>query len=259
MPELAPGVASTAVVDATSEVDPTAEVGHHAVVAAGAKIGAGSCVSAGCYVGPGSAIGRDCYVYPRVTICGGVTLGDRVILHAGVVLGADGFGYAKSDEGALKVPQIGGVLIEDDVEIGANTTIDRATLGQTRVGKGTKIDNLVMVAHNVEIGRHCLIVSQTGIAGSSRLGDGVITAGQVGIVDHVEIGDGAILAAQSGVAGDVPAGKTYLGSPARDHSQQKRLFAYMTKLPEWARRLRDLESKVAGLSLETQPASEENS
>jgi UDP-3-O-[3-hydroxymyristoyl] glucosamine N-acyltransferase len=209
-------------------------------------------------VGPGSVIGRDCYIYPRVTIYGNVTVGDRVILHSGVVLGADGFGYARTDEGALKVPQIGGVLIEEDVEIGANTTVDRATLGQTRIGKGTKIDNLVMVAHNVEIGRHCLIISQTGIAGSCRLGDGVITAGQVGIADHLEIGSGAILAAKSGVAGNVPAGKTYMGIPARDYHQQKRIFAYIPRLPDWAKRLRELESKVAGLSPETQPAGEDS-
>ena len=136
-------------------------------------------------MGADSVIGENCYLYPRVTLYAGVHLGDRVIVHSGAVLGADGYGYEASDEGALKVPQIGGVHIHDDVEIGANTTIDRGTLGDTTVGKGTKIDNLVMIGHNVEIGMHCLLVSQVGIAGSTRLGNGVILAGQVGVDEKI--------------------------------------------------------------------------
>jgi UDP-3-O-[3-hydroxymyristoyl] glucosamine N-acyltransferase len=179
-------------------------------------------------------------LYPRVR------LGRRAIVHSGAVLGADGFGFAKSPEGALKIPQVGGVLIGDDVEIGANTTIDRATLGDTKVGRGTKIDNLVMIGHNVEIGEHCLIVAQVGIAGSAKLGNGVIVAGQAGLVGHIEVGDGVTIAAQSGVANDLEDGRTYLGAPARELGEAKRILACMARMPEWARRLKALEEKVAG-------------
>jgi len=184
-------------------------------------------------------------LYPHVTVNHHVTVGDRVSLHSGVVLGADGFGFARSPEGALKIPQVGGVVIADDVEIGANTTIDRATLGNTTVGKGTKIDNLVMIGHNVEIGAHCLIVAQVGIAGSTRIGNGVILAGQVGIIGHLDIGDHVTIGAQSGVAHDIPAGKTYLGSPAREHGEAMRIMVYESQLPEWAKRLRALEKQMA--------------
>jgi UDP-3-O-[3-hydroxymyristoyl] glucosamine N-acyltransferase len=245
-PEIIPGIAESAVVAEDAHVDPAAQICALAVVETGARVEAGAYVGAGCYVGRESKVGSDSYLYPNTTLYHGVDLGQRVIVHSGVVLGADGFGYAESDKGALKVPQVGGVVVEDDVEIGANTTIDRATLGVTRIGKGTKIDNLVMIGHNVQIGEHCILVSQVGIAGSTRVGKGVVMAGQVGVADHLDIGDGVVIAAQSGVPGNLRAGKTYLGSPAREVSDAKRIYAYMSKLPEWARRIRALEQQLTG-------------
>jgi UDP-3-O-[3-hydroxymyristoyl] glucosamine N-acyltransferase len=248
VPEIKPGVSPHAHVDAEAVVDSTAEIQAGAVVCAGTLIGPGVCVGAGCYVGQDGKIGEGSYLYPHVTLYARVQIGRRVIVHSGAVVGADGFGFAKSPEGALKIPQVGGVQIGDDVEIGANTTIDRATLGDTKVGRGTKIDNLVMIAHNVEIGEHCLIVSQVGIAGSTKIGNGVIIAGQAGLVGHIEIGDGVTIGAQSGVPNDLEAGKTYLGSPAHELGEEKRIMAYTAKLPEWARRLKALEDAVAGRS-----------
>jgi UDP-3-O-[3-hydroxymyristoyl] glucosamine N-acyltransferase len=245
-PEVVPGVSPQAVVSHGARVHERAQVCALAVIEPGAEVAEGACVGAGSYVGEGCFVGKDSYLYPRVTLYRNVRLGERVLVHSGAVLGADGFGYAQSEAGALKVPQVGSVEIEDDVEIGANTTIDRGTLGATRIGKGTKIDNLVMIAHNVQIGRHCILVSQVGIAGSTHVGHGVIIAGQVGIADHAEIGDGVTIGAKSGVSGSLEAGKTYLGSPAREVSEAKRIFAYMGKLPEWAKRLRALEERAAG-------------
>jgi UDP-3-O-[3-hydroxymyristoyl] glucosamine N-acyltransferase len=250
VPDIAPGISPHAHVDATAIIDPSAEIQAGAVACAGATVGPGACVGAGSYIGKGCVVGEGCYLYPRVTLYADVRLGQRVIVHSGAVLGADGFGFARSPEGALKIPQVGGVVIGNDVEIGANTTIDRATLGHTRVGRGTKIDNLVMIAHNVEIGEHCLIVAQVGIAGSTKVGNGVIIAGQAGLVGHIEIGDGVTIGAQSGIANDLAAGKTYLGSPAHELGEQKRIMAYTARLPEWARRLRALEDAVAGRAAE---------
>ena len=245
-PIIRPGIHPTAAIDPSAQIDASAEIGAHTTIEAGARIGADCCVAAGGYIGSGAQLSDECYLYPRVTVLGGVRLGHRVIVHSGAVLGADGFGFARSDEGALKVPQIGGVRVEDDVEIGANTTIDRGTLDDTHIGKGTKIDNLVMIGHNVEIGHHCIIVSQVGIAGSTQIGNGVVIAGQAGIADHLKIGDGVTIAAKSGVPGHLEAGKTYMGAPAREASEARRLYAYMSRLPDWARRLRDLEEKVTG-------------
>ena len=198
-----------------------------AVIEPGALVAEGACVGAGSYVGEGCVVGKDSYLYPRVTLYRNVKLGERVMVHSGAVLGADGFGYAQSDTGALKVPQVGSVVVEDDVEIGANTSIDRGTLGGTRIGNGTKIDNLVKIAHNVPIGQHCIIVSQVGIAGSTRVGHGVIIAGQAGIVDHIEIGDGVKIGAGSGVSGNLTAG----GAPweaRRERYQRRSVFS-----PTW--------------------------
>ena len=250
VPAIEAGISPHAHVDPSAVVDPTAEIQSGAVVCANAKVGPGASVGAGSYVGKGCEIGEACYLYPRVTLYADVRLGRRVIVHSGAVLGADGFGFARSPEGALKIPQVGGVVICDDVEIGANTTIDRATLGDTKVGRGTKIDNLVMIAHNVEIGEHCLIVAQVGIAGSTKVGNGVIIAGQAGLVGHIEIGDGVTIGAQSGIPGDLEAGKLDLGSPARELGQAKRILAYSARLPEWARRLKALEDAVAGRTAE---------
>lgn len=245
-PDVVKGRSPHALISPDARVHESAQVCAQALIESGAEVGEGAFVGAGCYVGHGCVVGREAYLFPRVTLYRDVKLGERVMVHSGAVLGADGFGYAQSDAGALKVPQVGSVVVEDDVEIGANTTIDRGTLGPTRIGKGTKIDNLVMIAHNVQIGQHCIIVSQVGIAGSTRVGNGVIMAGQVGVADHLDIGDGVIIAAKSGVPGHLEAGKTYLGSPARELGDAKRIYAYMAKLPEWAKRLRALEEQIAG-------------
>ena len=185
------------------------------VVESGAIIGEGVHLHPLVYVGPGVEIGEASVLYPHVVVRDGVRLGRRVIVHSGAILGADGFGYADDGTRYRKIPQVGSVVVEDDVEIGANATVDRATLGQTVVRRGSKIDNLVQVAHNCRIGRHNLLISQMGIAGSSSTGDYVIIAGQTGITDHVTIGDRAILGAQSGVTKDVPANCVVGGNPAR--------------------------------------------
>jgi UDP-3-O-[3-hydroxymyristoyl] glucosamine N-acyltransferase len=243
----APGVHRTAVVAADARVAPTASVGALSVIEAGAEIGAGARLHPLVYVGSGAVIGEETVLYPHVVIREGVRLGRRVIVHAGAVIGADGFGYAFDGARHRKIPQVGGVQIEDDVEIGANTTIDRATLGETVVRQGTKIDNLVQVGHNVEIGEHTVIAGQVGIAGSCRIGRGVVMGGQVGLADHTTIGDGALLGAQSGVHGDIAAGEKVLGTPALPLTESKRIILATRHLPELVRRLRTLERRLARL------------
>ena len=184
---------------------------------------------------------------PLVTVLYGCTLGDRVRIHPSTVIGSDGFGYAPEGGQHHKIPQVGGVTIGDDVEIGAGCTIDRATMGQTVIGRGTKIDNLVQIAHNVEIGEDCIIVSQVGISGSTKLGNRVTLAGQVGLIGHIEIGDDVVIAAQSGVAKDIPAGSFYFGSPAVDAARQKRILASIASLPESVKTIRRLEKRIAEL------------
>jgi UDP-3-O-[3-hydroxymyristoyl] glucosamine N-acyltransferase len=247
VPPLVPGVHPRAVVAPDARVDATAAVGPLAVIEAGARMGAGARVGALAYVGPGVQIGEGCALGPRVTLLAGVRLGCRVLVHAGAVLGADGFGFAFDGAQHRKIPQIGGVLVEDDVEIGANTAIDRATFGDTIVRRGTKIDNLVQIGHNVEVGAHSILVAQVGVSGSSKLGRGVVLAGQVGIADHVTIGDGAMVAAQGGVPSDLEAGGRYLGTPARPILEARRIFAAETRLPELLQRVRALERAVEAL------------
>jgi UDP-3-O-[3-hydroxymyristoyl] glucosamine N-acyltransferase len=243
-----PGIHRTAMVAPDAHVDPTASVGAQAVIEAGARIGARVRVSPLVYVGPGVEIGEDSSVGPHVVLLAGVRLGCRVLVHPGAVLGADGFGFAFDGAQHRKIPQTGGVVIEDDVEIGANTTIDRATFGDTIVHRGTKIDNLVQIGHNVEIGEHSILVSQVGVSGSSRLGRGVVLAGQVGVADHVTIGDGALVGAQAGVPADLEAGGKYLGTPARPMLESKRIMAAETRLPELLRRVRALERALEALT-----------
>ncbi|HYL80884.1 MAG TPA: UDP-3-O-(3-hydroxymyristoyl)glucosamine N-acyltransferase, partial [Candidatus Acidoferrum sp.] len=205
-----PGIHPSTVAAPDVQVDPTASVGPLCVLGPGVTVGPGSVLEAHVYVGAGARIGRDCRIHPQVTLRDGIVLGDRVTLQSGVVIGADGFGYARDGHRHVKIPQVGRVVIEDDVEIGANTTIDRATLGETRIGRGTKIDNLVQIAHNVFVGEDAVIVGQAGIAGSSRIGSRVTLAAQAGIVDHVEIGEDAIVGAQAGVTKDLPPGSIVL-------------------------------------------------
>ncbi|MGI9382146.1 MAG: UDP-3-O-(3-hydroxymyristoyl)glucosamine N-acyltransferase [Methyloligellaceae bacterium] len=230
-------IAQTEGRDGESHVHPTAmfeedaRVEPGAVIGAEARIGRGSVVAAGAVVGYRVHIGRDCYVGPNANLTHAL-VGDRVILHAGVAIGQDGFGFAMSPQGHLKVPQIGRVIIQDDVEIGANTTIDRGALRDTIIGEGTKIDNLVQIGHNVVTGRHCVIVAQTGISGSTELGDFAVLGGQVGVVGHVKIGAGAQIGAGSGVRGDVPPGTRWAGYPAKPARQWAREVAILKRLVE---------------------------
>jgi UDP-3-O-[3-hydroxymyristoyl] glucosamine N-acyltransferase len=243
-----PGVDRTAVVAADARVDPTAAVGPLTVVEERAVIGPGVRLHALVYVGPGVLIGEDSVLYSHVTLREGVRVGRRVVIHPGAVLGADGFGFVFDGGAHRKVPQVGGVLIEDDVEIGANTTIDRATFGDTIVRRGSKIDNLVQIGHNVEIGEHSLLVAQVGVSGSSRLGRGVVLAGQVGVADHVTLGDGVVAGAQAGIPSNLEAGARVLGSPARPLAQAKRIIVVEGRLPELLQRLRALEQRLEKLA-----------
>jgi UDP-3-O-[3-hydroxymyristoyl] glucosamine N-acyltransferase len=243
-----PGIDRTAVVAADAAVDPSAAVGPLTVIESRAVIGPGVRLHALVHVGVGVQIGEGSVVYPHVSLREGVRVGRRVVVHAGAVLGADGFGFAFDGSAHRKIPQVGGVLIEDDVEIGANTTIDRATFGDTIVRRGTKIDNLVQIGHNVEIGEHSLLVAQVGISGSTRLGRGVVLAGQVGVADHVTLGDGVVAAAQSGIPGDVEAGAKVFGSPARPLAQARRIMVAQGRLPELLQRVRVLEQRLEKLA-----------
>jgi UDP-3-O-[3-hydroxymyristoyl] glucosamine N-acyltransferase len=226
------GIHPTAVIDPTVVLGEAVDIHAHVTIAAGTRLGKR------CRLFPGVVIGRDCLLgddvtlHPNVVLYEGVKLGDRVEIHANAVIGADGFGYRLRDGRHVKIPQLGGVVIEPDVEIGACTTIDRGTFEPTRVGQGTKIDNLVMIGHNCQIGRHNLLVSQVGIAGSSSTGDYVVMAGQVGVADHVHIGDKAVLGAQAGVHKDIPPGWRVLGAPARPERDAKVILLSLDKLPE---------------------------
>ena len=243
--KLVPGVHPTAVVDPEALVSAEAEVGPFAV------IGAGSVVAAGARVGAHTVVGRDCHVgigsvlYPHVVLYDGTRLGRRVVIHSGAVLGADGFGYTSRSDGHRKVPQVGALWVEDDVEIGAVSALDRATLGITRVGAGTKIDNLVQVGHNVEIGRGAILCGQSGIAGSARLGDGVVLAGQAGVGGHIELGDRVKVGAASAAVKPVSAGTVVSATvPAMEIGRWRRLVALIGRLDEIYRRLRALEDRA---------------
>ncbi|MCS7235420.1 MAG: UDP-3-O-(3-hydroxymyristoyl)glucosamine N-acyltransferase [Armatimonadota bacterium] len=238
------GVHPAAVVHPTARLGPQVAVGAFAVVEEGATVGARTVLYPFAYVGPHASVGDDCVLYPHVVVGERVQVGNRVVLHAGCVLGSDGFGFVPGPP-HHKIPQVGTVVVEDDVEIGAGTTVDRATLDATRIGAGTKIDNLVQVAHNVQIGRGCLIAAQCGIAGSAVLEDGVVLAGQVGVGDHVRIGRGAVVLAQSGVTKDVPAGATVYGHPAQPRQDELREQAARRQLPRLLERIRRLERLVA--------------
>jgi UDP-3-O-[3-hydroxymyristoyl] glucosamine N-acyltransferase len=246
--EAAPsGIHPTAVVATDAAVDPAAHVGPHCVVGSGSAIGARTVLDAQVFVGSRVRIGCDCRIFPQVTLRDGTQVGDRVILHSGAVIGADGFGYARDGVRYVKIPQVGHVVIEDDVEIGANTAIDRATLGVTRIGRGTKIDNLVQIAHNVRVGEDTVIAGQSGIAGSAQVGSRVTIAAQVGVVDHVRIGDNAVVGGQAGVAKEIPPGSAVLGSPAVPHLEFKRQLAATARLPQLGKALRALEERVRAL------------
>lgn len=242
-----PGVDPLAHVAQSAAIHGRAYVGPFASVGEGAIIGEGCIVYPHAVIGDHVEIGAGSIIYPNATIYPHCTIGARVILHAGAVIGADGHGYQPSANGWEKIPHLGTVVIGDDVEIGANTAIDRATTGKTLIGQGTKIDNLVHIAHNVQIGAHCMIVAQVGIAGSCVIEDGVIMAGQVGISDHRRVGAGTRLAVRAGVIRDVPSGITASGVPAQDHTTQLRFEAALRRVPEMLHTVRALEKRIAEL------------
>jgi len=225
------GVHPSAIVSADACLGDDVCIGARAVIGSGVSIGARTVLGAGVTLGDGVRIGEDCTVHPNVTVYPGTVMRDRVQVHAGAVLGSDGFGYVFANGAHRKIPHVGGCLIESDVEIGANATIDRGSIGDTVVGAGTKIDNLVHLGHNVRMGKLCLVMAQVGISGSTRIGDGVIIAGQAGLSGHISIGAGARIAAQAGVFGDVPAGETWSGYPARPHRESLRAQAAAHRLP----------------------------
>lgn len=237
-------------IDPNAWVSPSARLGQdltlypYVYIGDRCEIGDRVTLYPGVFVGEDSSIGEESILYPNVSIYPKTVIGKRVILHSGVVVGSDGFGYIKDGTKNIKIPQVGSVEIEDDVEIGANTTIDRAALGKTMIRKGVKIDNLVQVAHNVVIGEDSIIVAQVGISGSTKIGKNVTLAGQVGVVDHIEIGDNVMVGAQSGVTHDLPANQGYIGSPALPHREFLRAITVFPKLPEVKKTLTEIEKRL---------------
>jgi UDP-3-O-[3-hydroxymyristoyl] glucosamine N-acyltransferase len=241
------GIHPTAVIAPGAKLAPGVAVGPHTIIEDGAIISKGCILYANCYVGHETHLGQDCLIYPQVVLREKVFLGNRVIIHSGTVIGSDGYGYVTVDGRHLKIPQVGSVIIEDDVEIGANVTIDRARFDKTIIGEGTKIDNLVQIAHNVIIGKHCLIVAQSGIAGSTKLGDHVILAAQSGLVGHIEIGDGAVVGAQSGVNHSIKAGEQVFGYPAQPIKEALRTNAHIQRLNKYVETIKELKKRIEEL------------
>jgi UDP-3-O-[3-hydroxymyristoyl] glucosamine N-acyltransferase len=240
----AEGIHPTAVVAPDAQVGRDVTLGPLVVVEAGAAVGDRSVLRAGVTVGARARIGADCLLHPNVTIYPDTVIADRVIIHGGAVIGSDGFGYATEDGVHIKIPHVGRVVIEDDVEIGANVTVDRATLGETRIGRGTKIDNLVQIGHNVTIGEGVIVVSQVALAGSVTIGSGALLAGQSGVADHRTVGARARVLGRAAVLKDVPPGATVSGPYARDHFEELRLQAALRRVPELIARVDALEAKA---------------
>jgi UDP-3-O-[3-hydroxymyristoyl] glucosamine N-acyltransferase len=247
-PKPAAGIHPSAVVADSARLGENVSVGANCTVEEGVVIGANTVISPNCHLAYKTVIGEDCFLYPLVSTREFTDIGNRVIIHNGTVVGSDGFGYAVQEDGSrTKIPQIGKVVIEDDVEIGANVAIDRARFGKTRIGKGTKIDNLVQIAHNVVIGEHSVMCGQSGISGSTTIGSRVILAGQAGLAGHLDVGDGAIVGAQAGVMKDVPAKDFVIGSPAMPHLQFKKMVANTILLPKLKDRIKQLEEALGQL------------
>ena len=240
-----PGIHPTAVIDRSAQVDASAHIGPNCVVGARVKIGARTILTGGNHISADSVLGEDARIFPNVTMYRRTQMGNRVRIHSGTVIGSDGFGYVFDSGLHRKIPQTGNVVIHDDVEIGANVTIDRGALGPTMIGKGTKIDNLVQIGHNVTIGEHCLIIAQTGISGSTTLGDYVTVAGQAGIAGHLKIGNRVTIAGKSGIMFDIADGEKWFGSPiaAPDREMKRQLIAAQ-RLPNLLKRVAELEKKL---------------
>jgi UDP-3-O-[3-hydroxymyristoyl] glucosamine N-acyltransferase len=245
-PVFSPGVHPSAVIASDAEVDPSAHIGPHCVIGSRSKIGPRVALLSGVCVAEGCQLGEDVVLFPNVTLYPQTILGQRVRIHSGTVIGSDGFGYVLEAGVHRKVQQVGNVIIGDDVEIGACVTIDRGAIGPTVIGKGTKIDNLVQLGHNVRIGEHCLLVAQAAVAGSSKLGNYVVLAGQTGIAGHLELGNRAVVAAQSGVMHNIPEGETWWGAPAQPTRETKRQVIALRQLPELLKRVARLERKLGG-------------
>ena len=249
------GVSPRAFVSPTARIAEGANIYPGASIGDGASIGSGTDIYPGTSIGSSVSVGSECILHPNVTVYDGCQIGNRVIIHAGAVIGADGFGFIPEPQGQdprepmrhRKIPQVGKVVIEDDVEIGANTTIDRATLDATVIGRGTKIDNLVMVAHNCTVGRHTILVSQAGISGSTSIGNYVTIAGQAGLVGHIHVGDRAIITAQAGVTKDVNEGQVVIGSPAMDLREGRMAFGLISRLPEFKKKIAEILKRVEAL------------
>jgi UDP-3-O-[3-hydroxymyristoyl] glucosamine N-acyltransferase len=245
-PVIAAGIHPTAVVPLTAKIAPSASIGPYAVIGANVRVGDRTQIGPHCSIAAGSRIGSDCRIHPRVTLYANVRVGDRVEIHAGAVIGADGFGYAYGEGRHWKFPQAGIVEIGDDVEIGANTTIDRGSLDDTQIGDGVKLDNLVHIGHNCKIGAHSVIAALAGLSGSCTFGKNVVVGGQAGFGERCELEDGAVIGGQSGVLGGkvVRTGQTVWGTPARPLERFKEEFAWYRRLPDLAARIKDLEAKV---------------
>jgi UDP-3-O-[3-hydroxymyristoyl] glucosamine N-acyltransferase len=256
-PKGTPGIDPKASVHPEAKLGADVAVGAFTVIEKGAAIGDGVRVGPQCYVGPRAKIGRGCLLHPQVVIRQDCVVGERVIIHPGTVIGGDGFGFTTDRKTGRhsKIPQLGNVIIGDDCEIGSNVTIDRAMVGSTVVGPGTMIDNLVMLAHGVKVGRDCVLVSQVGIAGSTALGDRVVLGGQVGLVGHIKLGDGVQVGAQSGIMTDVPKGTIMFGYPARPHRESFKLQALYGRLPEMYAALKAIQKKL-GIETKTEVKSE---
>lgn len=238
------GIHPSAIIDQTAQIGENARIGAHVVVEKDCRIGNDVTIHPGVKISRDVQIGSNTTLYANVVLRENVRLGENVIIHSGTVIGSDGFGFAREGQHYHKIPQVGTVIIENDVEIGANCSIDRATLGETIIHKGAKLDNLIQVAHNVEIGENTVIAAQTGISGSTRIGKNVMIGGQVGFVGHIEIGDNTTIGAQSGVSKSLPPNSVYFGYPARPIMQAKREEAALRKLPELLKKVSDLEDKM---------------
>jgi UDP-3-O-[3-hydroxymyristoyl] glucosamine N-acyltransferase len=242
-----PGIHPTAIIGDRVRLGANLAIGAYVVIADNASIGDNTIIYPHVYIGHETQIGADCMIYPQVSVRERCLIGNRVILHSGVVIGSDGFGYASLEGVHHKIPQVGIVVIEDDVEIGANTCLDRARFGRTRIGKGTKIDNLVQIAHNVETGHHCIIVAQVGVAGSTKLGNYVILSGQAGISGHLTIGDHAIVTGKAGVSKNIPPRAVVRGSPAQEIKACQAQEVAVRRLPQTQQTVKELIARVTEL------------